>query len=124
MTTAADRQPDLPPDLPPLGGSGGNPDLRELRLVLRALHQGWYVTPDLKRETIAKVASILRTSTRSREVLSAAKTLVGMSGVTLASLDVAMRGKQAEEFEQRIREIEEVLREHFPGEEATRRDRP
>jgi hypothetical protein len=99
----------------PLQGGEGvkRSDLAELKLFRLALAQGWSVPGEFKELAVQRCGEILREAKAGeRSWLAAAKTLANMTGQTLAAIDTAIRARTHEEFEARLKAIEEKLNDH------------
>ncbi len=94
------------------GGVGGTrrcgrASLADLRLLRRAIRCGWNVPSEGKALAPKRMVEILKDDKAGeRSWVAASKTLVSMTGATLASIDVALRVRQQEEFDQRLAELE------------------
>lgn len=85
-------------------------DLADLRLLKRAIDQGWEVPEAAKKLAVARMVGILRQGKcRSRAWTAAAKTLVSMTTATTGAIGTAIRAKQLEDVEDRLAELEKKL---------------
>lgn len=86
-----------PPDQPPPAGYGGNPVVQELlqqpggrvaksmRLIRRAVREGWAVDPELKKSLPEVIGNIALNSMTDRDRITATKVLVDMDKANLAA---------------------------------------
>jgi hypothetical protein len=100
----------------PSGGVGvrpsGRASLADMRLLRRAMRAGWTVPPEGKELAPRRMVEVLRDDKAGeRSWVAASKTLIAMDQATLASVDVALRVKAAQEIEERLGEIERRLNE-------------
>jgi hypothetical protein len=90
------------------GGVGGRrANLQNLALVRRALRCGFKVPRNLKDEAVKQIGAILADQNApARSKIAATRALTTMESVTISSIDTALRAQAAEEFDERLKELE------------------
>jgi hypothetical protein len=92
------------------GGSGGENvqiTTRDVRLTERAIRESWDLPEVTRQAMLARLGTLISDpTTKTRAFLAAAKTLIAVSRVNLSAVDVAIRAKAAEDFDQRLQAIE------------------
>jgi hypothetical protein len=90
-----------------VGGSHGRAKLQDLALVRRALRCGFTVPNDKKAEAVKQIGDILADQNAPpRSKIAAARALATLEGVTLASIDVALRAYQQGELADAVAELQ------------------
>lgn len=85
-------------------------DLADLRLVRRAIAQGWRVPKATKARAVERMTQILECEEeRARGWTAAARTLISMTTATTSAIGTAIQAHQHEVLAERVAELEERI---------------
>ena len=96
------------------GGLGGfsRRDIRDIRLVERALRERWPIPKALRGPLIERLAGIVQDPEASpREAISAARAILQASKINLEIIGATIRADEHENLSARVAELEERLAE-------------
>jgi hypothetical protein len=100
-----------------VGGSGGpaapTPTKADCKLIDLALRENWPIPGSTRAAMLAGLASVLEQDGMIRQkprlFLACVKAVMALSRGNLASVDTAIRARQAEDLEERVRGLEERI---------------
>ena len=109
------------------GGLGGTSarTTRDTRLVERAMRERWVISESLRRSLMVRLGQIVeeKSGAGSREVISAAKTILAASKINLENVSAIIKAEKHADLEPRMDEIEQELQARgWQGNPRKRRD--
>jgi hypothetical protein len=86
---------------------------RDVRLLAMALREQWPMSPEKRAVAVKRLEEVISNpASKPRSFYIALKALTSLSRINLQCVDTAIRAQAAEDFDERIKAIEERIGEH------------